>query len=69
MKSQEIINEIEREEREIRNHRQEKPNCLNIEVMKQMTIGQIKKAEEFFNIQKKQEQTDLNLSLCFKKLR
>jgi hypothetical protein len=66
MNAQDLINEIEREEAEIRNHKQDKPRCLNIEVIKQMTPNQVKQAQEFFQIQEEHELAEYNLSLCLK---
>lgn len=65
---QNLINEIEREEREILNHKQVKPRYLNIEVLREMNLGQIKKAQEFFRIQEIQEQADFNISLVCRRL-
>jgi hypothetical protein len=67
MNAQDLLNELEREETEIKNHKQDKPRHLNIEVMKEMTIGQIKKHQEFFEIQAEHELAENNLSLCVTK--
>jgi hypothetical protein len=67
MNAQNLLNELEREEAEIKNHKQPKPRHLNIEAMKEMTIGQIKKHQEFFEIQAAQELAENNLSLCVTK--
>lgn len=64
--AQDIINEIEREEKEIREHKQNKPRFLNIEVLKGMTIKQIKNAQEFFKIQEEQEQASKNITKILK---
>jgi hypothetical protein len=69
MNAQDIINDIEREEKEIKEHKQDKPRNLNIEIMKEMTIGQIKEHHNFFKIQEQQELTDKNITKCLSELK
>jgi hypothetical protein len=64
MNAKNLINEIEREDQAIKSHKQDKPRFLNIEVMREMTIGQIKKHQEFFQIQETLELAENNLSVC-----
>lgn len=66
VKAQELLNEIEKGLKEIKNHIQTKPKELNIEVLKEMTTTQIKKAQEFFKIQELQENTDRNITKILK---
>lgn len=63
---QDIINEIEREEKELKEYKQDKPRGLNIEVLKEMSTKQIKKHMEFFKNQELQELADKNLTKILK---
>ena len=63
--AQDILNDIEREEKEIKEYIQEKPTGLNLEVVKEMTPKQIKKHQEFFKIQEEQEIAGENISFIF----
>lgn len=65
MKAQDIINEIKEEEKAKEEYKQEKPQGLNLEIIKDMTPKQIKKHQEFFNIQEEQETAQENISLIF----
>jgi hypothetical protein len=69
MEAQELLNEIEKEEKQIINHRQDKPRSLCLEVMMDMTTSQIKQCQEFFKVQDDQEKADSNITLILRCLK
>lgn len=63
--AQDILKEIEREEKERREHRQKEPDGINIEIIRNMTPKQIKKHIEFFQMREEQKKADENITLLF----